>query len=518
MSIKTKKGTLEELLTFLKESQFTYITQNKYNLYCKKTKTQILSNCESYTTYISNFKKLFGKDSIEISTAEILESKEFRWLSLTPAKKPLDKDGFSSIPYLSIDFNKLFHKDCSLFSDLCLDNNINSFVYTKVGIEYNLTKPYLHLEDNNLNLADREEFSKPYKSIQKGDWSLIKHHLMNLCGEEEVIYNHLLKLYASKLKNPLIKDNDQTIILYDKGGTGKSTWFQILDELNGNISGLVKPEERIYMPNFHKTKFSYMSEIDHLGSPAIIMGRVKVLTEALVIRNRKNIAEESITNFNLVHIATNNLGWLEAETSSRRWILANGGDLKLEVYLASKGIPEDTILEYLNGVNGLKFNTETSQLVRNQISAFVYHLINEVDTTGILKQAKSELFIQTFEAKSSQYENHPFNIFIRNMVNANDIKGITKIWFDSYDKPTISEPVLYKIFQDSIDTDQLIVSDKSIKISNTLLRKLFDLGEPKENYKKTSFSYFNKVCNFDSRKGYKNKEQRTIKGQTFKKQ
>lgn len=526
-TIKPNLGSLQELITFLKDSQFTHISQNKYTLYCKKSKVAITQNNESFTQYIEHFKSLFGKDGIVIPTSDIIESNEFRWLSLTPSKKPLDREALGGRTSIEIDLSKLIHKDCALFASLLIKHNINTFIVSRVTLNYDLSKPYLHLEDNVLNLADSEEYSKPYKSVKEGDWSMIKHHLMNLVGEEVEIFDHIIQLYARKLRFPLVRDTDQTIIFYDRGGTGKSLWFQILDELNGNISGLVKPADRIYIPNFHRTKFSYMSEIDSMGAPSTIMGRVKVLTEAIVVRDRKGILEEYITNYNLIHLATNNLGWLEAEESKRRWVLANGGDLKLEDYFASKGVSESQANAYFSGISALKFGNSTSSaststtFIQDQISAFVHYLMHEVTIKENIGLVKSELYNQVFEAKSSQYANHPFNIFLKEITidyDLPDLESMCKAWYDAYGlKSNIAEAVLKHIFQEAIESGRLVIGDKSIKIANTLLRQLFEQGEPRDGYKKPSFSYFCKVCKIDVRKVYRFGND-MIKGQTFKKE
>ena len=151
MTISPKLGTLQELITFLKDSQFTHISQNKYTLYCKKSKEAKLINNESFITYIEHLKKLFGKTGIFIPAVDIIETKEFRWLSLTPSKKAIEKEALTSMSGLEIDLSRLIHKDCSLFASLCIEHNITTFVASKVNNCYNLNKPFLDIEDNLLN-------------------------------------------------------------------------------------------------------------------------------------------------------------------------------------------------------------------------------------------------------------------------------------------------------------------------------------------------------------------------------
>lgn len=504
--------TLEDFIVFVKEKVVCVATDNNYKLYNKDTKEEIASN--NYQMFIAGIKKFGQFITISIPMSEITTKNEYRWLSLgfhtkTPKIEDIDKNQ----KYFYVDVAKLLNKNCSLWNELVLEHNITSFITTKNTYEYDLTKEYGAVTGSVINLADRKEFCKPYKSVNQGDWSLIKHHLMNLVNEEEGLFNHLIQLYARKLKNPLKKEDDSVVVFCDKGGSGKNVWFSLLDELNGNICGKIVPTDRISLPNFHRTKFSYISEVDGYGKSYIIMGRIKQLTEETVTRDKKNQSVEEISNFNMLHIATNNLHWLSKETSTRRFLITEGAE-KLQDYFLEKGIDKETFFKYVTGVSALKFNSNEENLARKQLSAFVYYLLNEVDTTKFLGSYSTNMIRDLLEVKQATYNEHPFNNFLSNLKNCSSKEEIAKAFYSAYSgRQTCSEGILQKELTSAIKEEHLIISEKGIKISAKLLRTLFFKGETEK-----SLSYFNQVTNLNAKRVYRNSSNKMIKGQTFTKE
>lgn len=128
------------------------------------------------------------------------------------------------------------------------DSSIRTFNYVDTII------PPFDCPDDTFNLwdgLDVEHWSADVSVSVSEDIQFIKDHLKLLCGNDETLFEYIMKWIANIFQNPAKKNNIAVIFKSTEEGMGKNIFFELLQTMIGDFAQMIDKPERDAFGSFN---------------------------------------------------------------------------------------------------------------------------------------------------------------------------------------------------------------------------------------------------------------------------
>lgn len=162
----------------------------------------------------------------------------------------------------------------------------------------------------------------PYEPDDAGMWDLFKEHIFeNVCGGNKLHYEWTLDWMADVIQDPM-NPKGTCIVLHGQEGNGKGTFARVFGKLFGQHFKHVTDEEHLtgrFNGHLQDGILVFADEVTYGGSKKT-SGKLKaMITEPVLMTERKGV--DAVRSKNCTHtiIASNELWFIPAGPQSRRW-------------------------------------------------------------------------------------------------------------------------------------------------------------------------------------------------------
>lgn len=165
---------------------------------------------------------------------------------------------------------------------------------------------------------------------EEGNWALFDHHIKEiLCEGNEQLHNFVLDWIADILQDPM-EPKGTAIVMHGTEGVGKGTFCEMVGAIVGQAHYKHVTNERHLTGNFNyhlmDGLFVFADEVIYGGSRSTAGILKSMVTEKLLVCERKGVDSFMYENRARLAVASNEDWFIPAGPESRRWLVLEVSD------------------------------------------------------------------------------------------------------------------------------------------------------------------------------------------------
>ena len=409
--------TQEQVKETIQIKSFDKVCEEFERTHCK------IINTSSFITEVGNKVIIMNRTQLKTS-----------YEHLTYEEVKFDKDGNPKIT------NSSFIDDWLKYPNIRMYNSIGIYPppLQCPSDEYNMWKPF------DMELVDEYEHKDE-------ELNIILNHIKILCGNDDDVYQYIIKWIGQMIMFPAVKTICPTLI--SKEGAGKGTFMKLMEKMLGSdkVFETTRPSRDVWGDFNGIMSNTFLVNLNELGKKETneCMNYIKgLITDKELTINNKGVSQYKIQSHHRFIITTNNEEPINTTKDDRRKLIIRSSDELIgnkeyftqlnDVILEDVNVIK-TCYEYFKSLEGLdkflklpmpttEYHEELKSLDINYIEEWIKYYVYSFDDSDediILQKSSKDLYEQFMEwINDNGYKYDLNNVQFSVRMKRLNIKGI----------------------------------------------------------------------------------------------